>query len=104
MGKTLYSKTITASKTNAENQIVKHGIKNVDVIWLDVSNTFLRTTSDNSTHPYFNSGVNSADRSFQNAYLSFIQNINSTNINIRNGTAASTGEWYITLKYTKTTD
>ena len=108
MGKPLYSKTINARKTSSDKQIVNHGIENVDVIWLDVTNTFLHNNNNGLSFSYFFTGVNAdSTRNFANEYLSFITNVDATKITIRNGTNTSNNkisQWYITLKYTKTTD
>ena len=100
-GKKLYSKTIEANITTDDLQTVNHNIKNVDTIYIDVGNTFF-IDSSGATSPFFLVGVSNGV--LVDGYLSCIQAVNKTYIQIRAGKNAQELKAYITLKYTKTID
>lgn len=97
-GKPLYRKTIKIENTAlavGDNNIA-HGISNLN-------QCIKAELSKNGSHvfPYFNYNANN-----QTLSMTFISNVNSTNITIRlmNDSWGSGNVWYATLYYTKTTD
>lgn len=99
-GKPIYAKTIEiASLPNATTRVVSHGASNVDEIWCDMSNSFIKwnTSAGNSPFNYiggtsFNSMIEL--RAFTTT--GFTIDTHSTN-------RSSLGA-IVTINYTKTTD
>lgn len=91
--KPIYSRTITATVTAAGSAEPKHGIPDVDLIWLDASGTFFI----GPTYVYANTYITtSGARAFYVAPTK-----DGTKIRIEYNFA---GTYYIRLLYTKTTD
>lgn len=101
-GKTIYSKTLEFNTSNQYSQSLAHNIPDVDLIWLDMQNTFIHITSSNANTPFFYTGVeNGSTFAFNNTYLRLITFVDRTSIAVRNGSQALQGKMYITVRYTK---
>lgn len=97
-GKKLYRKTFYRSVLiNGKTEIVNHGIKNVDKIWIDSSRSFAIWQSGfYGNLPY----LNQEDYSIS----IFVYEINSSSFKLNSGLDRKNLSGYITLLYTKTTD
>ena len=100
--KPLYQKTIIKDYTTGENQKIEHNISDVEIIYIDVSNTFMKTKSSGYFQPFISTGMSGG--TFVSGYTTIIQSVNSQYVIIRGGPNNSSGTAYITLRYTKTTD
>lgn len=107
-GKPVYIKTIKKN-TNMQNVNITHslsglGIYNVDTLWIDESNSFV--LYGNMDNHYIGSQpipFYLAPNDWKTVYV----NVQMGNLNLRAGLPNSVAvyiDWYITLKYTKTTD
>lgn len=82
---------------NGKTEIVNHGIKNVDKIWIDSSRSFAIWQSGfYGNLPY----LNQEDYSIS----IFVYEINSSSFKLNSGLDRKNLSGYITLLYTKTTD
>lgn len=93
-GKPLYQKTYEVLAQMYPQ--ITHGIQNIDLIWIDLSNSFGMEIND----PYwsFNQGV------WANAEKRPRFIVNKTMILCDGDSSGTYYNWYITVKYTKTTD
>lgn len=97
-GKPLYEKTIyISSLANSSTTLCyNHNIKNVDMIWIDTSKTYMIFSDGTTTTLYYAAG------SWGTEVVAYCSN--KDNFKIWTGTDRSNCSAYVTLKYTKTTD
>lgn len=96
-GKPLYSKTFYRSKLiNGTEEVVNHGIANVDKIWPDISKSFVIWPEGITGNlPYLNTDL---------ANSIFVREIGIATFKLVSGLDRSNLSGYITFNYTKTTD
>lgn len=103
-GKPIYRKTIyVSSLPNATSTNYQHGISNIEMIWADMSNSFVRwSNGDVAPLPYISVGAPTATA----VYSSMIElrGITTSTFTIATGFDRSSMSAYITFNYTKTTD
>ena len=95
-GKTLYRKTFyRQSLINGMDEIVNHGIQNVDKMWINPSKSFAIWTNGN---------INSIPFVHPDSYANgiFVSDFTSTSYRIKSGMDRRNISGYITLEYTKT--
>lgn len=103
-GKPIYRKTIyVSSLPNATATDYSHGITNVESIWADMSNSFVKWT-DGVVAPLPYVSVGSPGATAVYSSMIELRGINSTKFTIATGFDRSSLSAYITLNYTKTTD
>lgn len=97
-GKTVYAKRLTFTTPASDQVTIEHGIKDIDQIWVDYSNSFFRSTTNYNTYtlPIIRYGE------VEDKVYCLVDNINIIFL-------VDTGwgeQWIknIVLKYTKTTD
>lgn len=90
-GSTIYKKTINVGAIKSANKVVKHGISNVNVIWVDESASFLM--SGNTTYPF------PRPSNYDNQTVGWIAD--RTNFTVEAGSNANFSACYVTLLYTK---
>ena len=108
-GKPIYEKTIVFPKSSlASNEhTYTHGIADVDIIWFDLANSFIKETQTNSMWSL--ASANNINNT-ASGYKVFTVWISSSGMSINIGTAVMDritnhgGTMYVTLRYTKTTD
>lgn len=91
-GSTIYKKTINVGAIKSANKVVKHGISNVNVIWVDESASFLM--NGNTTYPF------PRPSNYDNQTVGWIAD--RTNFTVEAGSNANFSACYVTLLYTKT--
>ena len=91
-GSTIYKKTINVGAIKSANKVVKHGISNVNVMWVDESASFLM--SGNTTYPF------PRPSNYDNQTVGWIAD--RTNFTVEAGSNANFSACYVTLLYTKT--
>lgn len=97
-GKTLYRKTFyRQSLINGMDEIVNHGIQNVDKIWVNPSKSFAI---------WSNGTINPIPFIHPDNYANgiYVSDFSSTSYRIKSGMDRTNIPGYITLEYTKTTD
>ena len=101
-GKPLYQKTMVINQTADDLQRFPHNIENVDLIYIDLSNSFFTDETSGITSPFLCTGMNKG--TIVDGYTKIIQNVDRSTINIRSCANAGSGIVYLTLRYTKTID
>ncbi|MGM9881559.1 MAG: hypothetical protein ACI31S_01805 [Bacilli bacterium] len=97
-GKTVYAKRLTFT-TNISNEVtIEHGIKDIDQIWIDYSNSFFRATTNYDTYTLpiilYGGGEDKVCCLVDDTNIMFLTDTGWGEQWIKN----------IVLKYTKTTD
>lgn len=102
-GKKIYRKTVNYGYLpNNAYKTLRHYISNIDIIWIDASNSFISVNDNAKTATPFGNPINpSAPSPITTAIAT---SVDSNNINIQTGRDLSSWSAYVTLKYTKTTD
>ena len=98
--KPISNKTIyVASLPNATSQDIQHNISNVDEIWCDMSNSFIKWNTSTGNSPFNYIGGTSFNSMIE------LRAFTSTKFTIdTHSTDRSSLSAYITINYTKTTD
>lgn len=98
-GKKIYQKTIHVGAINSADKTVAHGISNVYEIWLDLANSFLKTTtSGGNGNTYAIPRISPVNINQSIGILA-----SRTSIIINAGSNAKFADCYVTVRYTKTT-
>ena len=107
-GKPIYKKlirvTTTVQNVNVSRSFSSVGLSDIDTLWVDESNTFVKY-GNNDTH-YIGSQpipIFLATNDWKAVYV----NVLAQNVSLRAGLPNNVAvylEWYVTFKYTKTTD
>lgn len=95
--KPIYRKTINVGAiTSGSQKVVNHGISDVDEIWVDLSNSFLKAGDGNTyTLPRVTSAA-------LNQMIEVV--VSKSQIFVTPGSNGSFSGCYVTVRYTKTTD
>ena len=93
-GSEIYQKTIhVGAITSGQQKVVAHGISGVKEIWIDLGNSFLKSSSGTT---YM------LPRATQASLNQFVEpTVNKTNVVIAPGNDANFSDCYITVRYTK---
>ena len=98
-GKKIYQKTIHVGAINSADKTVVHGISNVYEIWVDLANSFLKTTtSGGNGNTYAIPRISPVNINQSIGILA-----SRTSIIINAGSNAKFADCYVTVRYTKTT-
>lgn len=107
-GKPIYKKlirvTTTVQNVNVSRSFSSMGLSDIDTLWVDESNTFVKY-GNNDTH-YIGSQPIPIFLAMNDWKAVFV-NVVAQNVSLRAGLPNNVAvylEWYVTFKYTKTTD
>ncbi|MDD3241777.1 MAG: type II secretion system protein [Bacilli bacterium] len=97
-GKPIYTKTIDfGALPNTTTKTVAHNVLNVDIMWVDMENSFIYYSSDNTSFPVIIADPNATAGAW---YV----RTTKTQLSITTGSNRTAYSAIVTVKYTKTTD